>query len=217
MRKIIPAFFIALLFTGKIFAQADTIPPEAQLIGDSIACVYVGEKYTDNGLIVEDNFDSMKDILIVWEGSFVGNNTDKPGCQVFRYKVIDKSGNYSYTGWRYVVVRPKTDMTPCAYNNDSCRRWAAASIEDKRYWTIQAKAYPNPARDYIVVDVANAKADAYTISLLDISGRCIAREIRQTGMNSEVRITTTGIQAGTYFISIETAAAKRILPISIVK
>jgi hypothetical protein len=219
MRKTIPALLAAFLFTGKVaLAQADTIAPEAQLIGDSIACVYVGEKYTDNGLTVEDNIDSMKDITIVIEGSFLGSTTDKPGCHVIRYKVIDKSGNIGYTGWRYIVVRPTTDLSPCDYSEDSCKRWAAAGIEDKKFWTIQARAYPNPARDYIMVDVSNAKAESYTISLLDISGRCITREVRQeTSLNNEIRISTAGIRPGTYFISIETPVAKRILPISLVK
>lgn len=216
MRKIIPLFFIAALVTGKVFAQADTVAPVVHLIGDSIACVYVDDKYVDNGYTVEDNMTEPNDFIVVIEGNFAGN-TDKPGCWVMRVKVTDTSGNSGYSGWRYIVVRPKSDKTPCAYNEDSCKRWAAAGIEDKRYWTIQAKVYPNPAREYIVVDITNVKADEYTISLLDISGRCILKEIRQTAMSDEVRICTAGIQPGTYFISIETPVAKRILPISLVK
>jgi hypothetical protein len=157
------------------------------------------------------------DFIIVIETDFAGN-TDKPGCWNMRYKVMDSAGNAGYSGWRYVVVRPKSDLTPCAYSNDSCRRWAAASIEDKSSWTIQAKAYPNPARGYILVKVANAKAESYTISLLDITGRCLFREVKQRGgLDNEVRINTAGTQPGTYFISIETPVAKRILPISLVK
>ena len=73
------------------------------------------------------------------------------------------------------------------------------SVKEMPVAEIQGKAYPNPARDELNIDISGlASLDGYRISITDALGRsCLDRFVQGDG--NVLTLGVSGLKAGVYF------------------
>jgi hypothetical protein len=197
------------------FAQTDTTAPVLKLRGDSLVCIHIGDQYYDEGVTVTDNYSSSKDMTLELEGWFLLNK-DKAGCWTMRWKAIDTSGNVGYSSWRYIMVRPKGDSSPCVYNDDSCKRWATLGLEKNFADKNSVNVYPNPATEKATIEIKSSAGQEISIRILDVSGRCILNKSAWIDPHhSKIELNTADMKSGYYFIEIGNGNWQRVLSLSI--
>lgn len=93
-----------------------------------------------------------------------------------------------------------------------CREGGVDAVNTE---SISLQAYPNPADDFVNVVLANsAKAD-YTITLTDILGRSISKQVvtLDEGRN-EIPVDLKNVKKGVYFISVKSASGSQQIKIA---
>ena len=85
-----------------------------------------------------------------------------------------------------------------------------ASVKETPVTEIQGKAYPNPARDVLNIDLSGVEnIDGCRISITDALGRpCLDRFIR--GEGNVLTIGVSGLKAGVYFYRVYNAEKEMI-------
>jgi len=79
------------------------------------------------------------------------------------------------------------------------RYFVITAINEAKDITLQFMVYPNPANEYLMLEVENYKIESLSYRLNDISGK-----ILMTGRieSCETSITMTSLVSGTYLINI---------------
>jgi hypothetical protein len=69
--------------------------------------------------------------------------------------------------------------------------------------------YPNPAKDYVIIDLSDLTANA-TVFIYDYLGRLVKKELSNT---TSLRIETSNLQKGTYVVKVasENELATKVL------
>ena len=89
---------------------------------------------------------------------------------------------------------------------------AAAGISSPAVDLQTLHIYPNPARHYIHLDLQHISSPILSITLTDLSGRQL-RADRPAGKGQNLDIYTldvTGVQTGTYLVTVVTAASSSV-------
>ena len=182
----------------------DTEAPDAQLIGDPTATVCRWATYTDAGINVTDNYDKNADLTITQEGSIITAGTDIEGVYTLRYKVVDKSGNISYTKYRYIYVRNPNEF-PCS---------TATGISADITLDKLVNVYPNPNTGKFIVEANLPATEQVRISVMNLLGQEIA-VISNGAMNvNTFSVDLSNQKAGVYMLNIVTdkqTVTKRIV------
>ncbi|MFO7864474.1 MAG: T9SS type A sorting domain-containing protein, partial [Salinivirgaceae bacterium] len=81
------------------------------------------------------------------------------------------------------------------------------------------KLYPNPAKDYINIQIQNTRDNKYNFVIQDITGRQILEKavFLNSGKITERIMIPQNTQPGTYFLKIETEKLQLVEPFSIIK
>ena len=74
-----------------------------------------------------------------------------------------------------------------------------SGIEDARDINLKLSAYPNPATDYLLLNINEADYNSFTYKLIDISGKVL--QIEKTN-NRQIKIDMTHYSPTVYFLSV---------------
>ncbi|MBK0382263.1 T9SS type A sorting domain-containing protein [Pedobacter sp. SD-b] len=119
------------------------------------------------------------------EYSFVDKNISFIGALYYRLKMIDNDGTFTYSN----IV---------AINNKSKNETSFSF-------------YPNPAIDYLNVNLISKEASTATLSVYDLSGKLIRESIHSFNIgNNTVRVNTSDLQSGSYLLRITDNKSKLI-------
>ena len=96
----------------------------------------------------------------------------------YRLKSVDQDGQYTYSNIVFIqMASPEINIS---------------------------SVYPNPATDFIAIDIYSMNDDAMTLSLTDVLGRVLETKIIQaTTGNNHLVMNTRNLPAATYFIKVE--------------
>ncbi|RYE17530.1 MAG: DUF5011 domain-containing protein, partial [Sphingobacteriales bacterium] len=142
----------------------DREAPVSVLAGDPTTSVCRWAPYTDAGQIGTDNYDKTTDLIVTPEGSILTKGTDLEGVYTIRYKIEDKSGNVSYSKYRFVYVRNPYEF-PCA---------TATSIGEQVSIEKLVKVYPNPNAGKFTVEANLPVNEQVRISVTNLLGQEVA-------------------------------------------
>jgi len=80
---------------------------------------------------------------------------------------------------------------------------------------INIKAYPNPVKNELTIELSNTIANAYTVNVYDLSGKKIMSRVSDiSNTNNKFNINTTNWNTGIYLVQIITDGAQRTLQIA---
>ena len=77
------------------------------------------------------------------------------------------------------------------------------SVPDMENNFVKIDAYPNPATDYVNIDLSNIEEGEYKIELFDISGKKVLSEQFQSYQISEYQLDIANVKAGTYILRMK--------------
>jgi len=83
------------------------------------------------------------------------------------------------TAISYLPALSKGDYTVTVYDNNSCSNtsdtyhYDVSGIEISNLNTLNIKVYPNPAHDYLNIDLTNTPSDFEQLQLIDINGKLV--------------------------------------------
>ncbi|MGZ5303376.1 MAG: immunoglobulin-like domain-containing protein, partial [Bacteroidia bacterium] len=189
---------------SRTIIVVDTEAPTAILIGDPSATVCRWATYTDAGVTVTDNYDKTSDLKVTPEGSILTEGTKLEGVYSIRYKTEDKSGNVSYSKYRYILVRNPNEF-PC-----STATGIAADIAIEKLINV----YPNPNTGKFTVEANLPATEQVRISVTNLLGQEVA-VISNGALNQNTfQVDLSNQKAGVYLLNIHTASqtvTKRIV------
>lgn len=100
---------------------------------------------------------------------------------------------YSFGNWK-LLPRNKDDIA--GYQTIS-------GIENDPLNLLEVKAYPNPAKDVMHVAISLTQSQQVTISLHDLTGRkVISESVKLTTGENQLTLSSTGVPAGVYMLTI---------------
>ncbi|MGZ5282970.1 MAG: immunoglobulin-like domain-containing protein, partial [Bacteroidia bacterium] len=182
----------------------DRIAPEITLVGNAAVSVCRWATYTDSGMTVTDNYYQTNDITITTEGTYLTEGTKMEGVYTLRYKAVDKSGNVSYSLWRYIFVRDPHEA-PCA---------TVTSVGKQIGLDKLVKVYPNPNTGKFTVEANLPATEQVRISITNLLGQEVA-VISNGAMNTNTfSIDLSDQKAGVYMLTVTTnkqSTTKRIV------
>lgn len=182
----------------------DRIAPEITLVGNAAVSVCRWSTYTDSGMTVTDNYYQTGDITITQEGTYLTEGTKLEGVYTLRYKAEDKSGNISYSLWRYIFVRDPHEA-PCQ---------TATSVGKEISLDKLVKVYPNPNAGKFTVEANLPATEQVRISIVNLLGQEVA-VISNGAINTNTfSVDLSDQKAGVYMMTITTdkqSTTKRIV------
>lgn len=89
---------------------------------------------------------------------------------------------------------------------------AAAGMTHTAEVPASLHVYPNPAVNYIHIDLQHISLPILSITLTDLSGRQLRADRPEgKGMNPDIyTLDVTGVQTGTYLVTVVTAASSSV-------
>ncbi len=111
------------------------------------------------------------------EYSFVDKNISFSDDLYYRLKMVDNDGTYISS--KVIAINSKS-------KNESSFSF-----------------YPNPATDYLNIDFSSEKSFVATLSVYDLSGKTLTKISQNVNKgNNSLKVNTTGLNAGTYFMRV---------------
>lgn len=102
-----------------------------------------------------------------------------------------------------VSIAPEIDLfLPCSSACEAVDELA----EERLVETIQeVETYPNPARDYLTLELHPFVNETITINMLDATGRIALRQTEdiRTGHTTNIHLNTQNLTAGVYYLNIQ--------------
>jgi hypothetical protein len=182
----------------------DREAPTGALIGSGYVSICRWADYKDEGVNAKDNYDSTNQLTITQEGTFFFTQTQVEGIYNLRYKIADKSGNVSYTDYRYIMVRNPYDA-PCS---------TVTSVGENIELGKLVNVYPNPNQGKFTVDVKIPATEQVRISVTNLLGQEVA-VISNGALNANTfQVDLSNQKAGVYLLNISTdkqSTTKRIV------
>ena len=116
------------------------------------------------------------------------------------------------------VTRTQSDRY--RFDNIKYREASITSIrkESDKLLNMSLKAYPNPATDYLQINVESKKAEQAEIRLLDIQGRMLYSKAISVnaGVNQyDLNLKQWGIQSGTYILKLQAGTKEQHLKVMV--
>lgn len=149
---------------------------------------------------------------IGWNWKVFDNNS-------FSYRIVDSSVYFvkQKNGDIYRLAFSGFSGTMSGITRFTSEKAAAAGISIRAGVPERLRVYPNPAVDYIHLDLQHIPLPILSITLTDLSGRQL-RADRPEGkrVNPDVyTLDVTGVQTGTYLVTVVTAASSSVAKIFI--
>ena len=134
----------------------------------------------------------------------VGSNSTLVYTHSFSTSLVDTTIYLNTAGLNWVFIRAK--------QTDGDYLWSApvflspsSSVENLNKENNQVNIFPNPAQNFISVQLKNDNSPEIYFQLRDITGKTV---LSQKFINNEFQLNISGIEAGIYFIFIETRKNK---------
>lgn len=132
----------------------------------------------------------------------------------FSYRVVDSAVYFvkQKSGDIYRLIFTGFTGTMSGITQFIAAKAAAAGISSPAVDLQTLHIYPNPARHYIHLDLQHISSPILSITLTDLSGRQL-RADRPAGKGQNLDIYTldvTGVQTGTYLVTVVTAASSSV-------
>jgi hypothetical protein len=90
----------------------DRTAPVITLKGSMAVSVCQYGNYVDSGYTIYDNYSkTIAASSVTVEGTFLTHGDSLPGLYYIRFKAVDASGNVGYSAYRYILVKPTTDLS----------------------------------------------------------------------------------------------------------
>lgn len=175
----------------------DTIPPEVELMGDSLVQLPLNAQYLDPGVAVTDNYNSAAELTIVITSNFTDTSSSVPGCYFICYEVVDNSGNRTMSTTRIIEVEngcTTYDFATCA----SSGRVGFSEPETEKPSAFEV--YPNPVAETLYIR-NNGQNGAFQARLVNPLGQQV--EQIQVKPNSKIGIPVRHLPAGIYFLILD--------------
>jgi len=170
----------------------DKLAPVITLSGEPTIAVCRWSTYKDSGYTVSDNFD--KSVKVDTEGTFVSKGgTDLQGFYSLRYKATDKSGNFSYSDYRYIYVRPAEDAL--------CKSGIKEGLSLDRYVNV----YPNPTSGQLTITANLPNEERVVMTITNALGQTIATVSNGNLSQNSFTVDLSGQATGMYMLNITTA------------
>jgi len=146
-------------YATRTIKVQDRTAPTISLKGSEMITICRWAEYKDEGFVVHDNYDSIKNIEIDTEGNFYSaGGTTLQNLLSLRYKAIDKSGNVGYSTYRIIEVKPTDDP--------SCHSSIALGMPLDRYVNV----FPNPSTGIVNIEMNFNSQETVQVTVLDMLG-----------------------------------------------
>ncbi len=123
------------------------------------------------------------------------------------------SGNVSYTVGQIAYTTNGNANYSVADGVQQPFEISILSVDEHIQSNIQLSVYPNPALDYLTLDIDTLETEGLQYSLIDINGKLISQE---TITNQLTTINFTSLPSSTYFIKV-TTNGKNVKTFKIIK
>ncbi len=201
-----------ILFTKYMSVQPDGSPylVTGVLSNDSVGTKKfypVSLDYSDFGAGVWDSTRSS----IGWDWKVFNMTT-------FTYNIVDSTVYFvnPVKGDIYKLIFTAFAGSTTGVVKFNVERSAGAGINDNNASDIQLSVYPNPATSRIYFNVTGNTGKDLMFTLTDLTGRQLrADRPGKTGGLNAYSMDVTGVQPGTYFVTVSAAAAKMVTTVII--
>ncbi len=173
---------------------ADTKSPVTHLFGDTVVIVKRWANYIDEGFYATDNYD--KQLKVSRTGTF--ENTFLAGTFSYTYEVEDQSGNRAEPATRMIQVIEDSTTGVENLERDEC-----------------FIIYPNPAKEFVVVNFDKSNIQSFQFFLTDLAGRGIALETIKIHADGGWYFDLSGIKTGVYVLTILSSSGSVSRPLII--
>ena len=102
------------------------------------------------------------------------------------------------------------------FTSNAVQSTTVTAIQEADVNILQVRLYPNPTSDMLFVDIEVSKEPNVQISIFDISGKMISREI-YTALNNHIGINMQHWQTGSYLLQLSTTDDKTLGSYTILK
>ena len=102
------------------------------------------------------------------------------------------------------------------FTSSAVQSTTVTAIQETDKELLQVKIYPNPASDFLFLDIENSKDPNIQISIYDISGKLISKET-YVAQNNHIGINTQQWQTGSYLLQLSNSAGLTLGSYNILK
>ena len=164
----------------RTFFTFDSIAPMIELIGRDTVRTALNEPYEDLGVVVSDNFYGTNELTIEMDDNV---NTEELGTYFVDYAVEDPSGNRSETITRVVIVDDLVGLDEFNRNH-------------------MIKVYPNPAKDFVQIELLFDEYLQTDITITDNKGRMIGTLNSGDFEGQQYQLDVHHLASGVYHLNI---------------
>lgn len=106
----------------------------------------------------------------------------------------------------YTVTLKATNVSGSTISTQTITVTACAGIAENNLLSENVHVFPNPAKDFVVVELSSNYTDSYTFTLTNILGKSVMSE--KVLAKDKVSINLSNLSKGVYFLSVETKGQK---------
>jgi hypothetical protein len=179
----------------RFVTVVDRLAPVIKLIGEPTVSVCRWVDYKDSGYTVHDNY--YNTVKVDTEGTFITKGgTTIQGLYSLRYKATDGSGNFSYSAYRYILVRPADDQL--------CLTGIKEGLSLDKY----IKVYPNPTSGQFTITANLPNQERVVMTITNALGQTVATVSNGNLSQNSFSVDLSGQSAGMYMLTIQSAHDK---------
>jgi PKD repeat protein len=179
----------------RFVTVVDRIAPVIKLLGPPSISICRWADYKDSGYTVKDNYYAT--VKIDTEGSFISKGgTTIQGLYSLRYKATDGSGNFSYSTYRYILVRPADDQL--------CETGIKEGLSLDKYINV----YPNPTSGMLTITANLPTQERVVMTITNALGQTITNVSNGNLSQNSFSVDLSGQAAGIYMLTIQSAHDK---------
>lgn len=106
----------------------------------------------------------------------------------------------------YTITLKATNASGSATSSQTIQVTTCAGINENSILADNVRLYPNPAKDFVNIDLPASYSDSYTFTLTNILGKVIMSE--KVPAKDKVSINLSNLTKGIYFLSVEAKGQK---------
>lgn len=129
------------------------------------------------------------------------------------------AGNNTYK-WTYIKDYMENAGSDCAWIDfiSLPKAVSTVGIEAQAELT-RCSVFPNPAKDLVNVNILSEKAEDFTISMLDITGKVVAEIPASVSANTPntIRLSTAQLSSGVYFVKLNSPTTQKTIKVMVAK
>lgn len=129
------------------------------------------------------------------------------------------AGNKTFK-WTYIKDNMELSGSDCAWIDFINLPKAVSTVGvETQTATTRYSVFPNPAKDIVNVNVLTDKAEDFTVSMFDITGKVVAETSSSITANTPntVQLSTAGLSNGVYFIKLNSPTTQKTIKVIVAK